>query len=221
MKRMNYREFKDAVAQQIHGYFVREVSKDEVHVFSKEEQDMYLDKIQIVGAGQNSETAPVADLYSWYKEYINRYEGNFEDAIYYLARRYEKAYHETVVQQKKEKKPQTDVVPGWISRIDNLISALEIYRNEEAKAIRRLEELLAEQGIHISQTDIKDKEAEELREQISMEEKKNQMEQERLAKEQMEQLLNKNEKLLVQNMQEEQRIGETSEQDKEIQNKAR
>jgi hypothetical protein len=62
-------------------------------------------------------------------------------------------------------------LPKWISRVDNLITALEIYRNEEAKAIARIEKLLAEKGIYISKEDMKEAETEEIREQIRREEK--------------------------------------------------
>ena len=172
MNKMNYREFKDAIAEQIHGFFAREVNKEDVHIFSVKEQDMLLDKFQVVGSGVSEQTAPIVDLHNWYKEYVNQYNCNFEDAIYYMARRYESLYHETFSKEKtdsfveqaddsnasdiveeeevvvKEQEPSVTVeekVPVWIAKIDTLIDSLEAYRDEEAKAISKLEKIVAEQ----------------------------------------------------------------------------
>lgn len=237
MAKMNYREFKDEIAEQIHGFFSREVRKEDVRIFSVEEQDMFLDKFQIVGAGATKNQTPVVDLHSWYKEYVNQYDCNFEDAIYYMARRYEKLYHEALSKDAKslpnnviaEHKVKTvpkqettieEVAPRWISRIDNLINALEIYRNEEAKAIHRLEVLLAEQGIHISGNDMKDKETEEIREKIS-EEQKNQQEQERVANEKMNQQLKSNQEQMKQMQETEAMQEEEKSEEREVHSRGR
>lgn len=172
MNKMNYREFKDAIAEQIHGFFAREVNKEDVHIFSVKEQDMLLDKFQVVGRGTSEQTAPIVDLHNWYKEYVNQYNCNFEDAIYYMARRYESLYHETfskeitdtfveqaddvnaadiveeeevVVKEQELSVTVDEKVPVWIAKIDTLIDSLEAYRDEEAKAISKLEHIVAEQ----------------------------------------------------------------------------
>lgn len=169
-KKMNYREFKKAVEAKIGDCFVREVRPEEIRVFSVEEDDMILDKFQLAGDGVPLDVAPVIDLHEWYDQYFNQYEGDFINAIYYMARRYEKEFNSAVQRlQKPVRKIQTSL-PKWVSSVDNLITALEIYRNEEAKAIARIETLLAEKGIHISKEDMKKAETEDIREQIRREE---------------------------------------------------
>ena len=169
-KKMNYREFKKVVEAKIGDCFVREVRPEEIRVFSVEEDDMILDKFQLAGDGVPLDVAPVIDLHEWYDQYFNQYEGDFINAIYYMARRYEKEFNSAVQRlQKPVRKIQTSL-PKWVSSVDNLITALEIYRNEEAKAIARIETLLAEKGIHISKEDMKKAETEDIREQIRREE---------------------------------------------------
>lgn len=170
-KKMNYREFKEAVASKISDCFVREVKQEEIRMFSVEEDNMLLDKFQLVGDGVPLDVAPVIDLHEWYDQYFYKYEGDFINAIYYMARRYEKEFNSAVQGLKKTAPMIHTTLPKWISRVDNLITALEIYRNEEAKAIARIEKLLAEKGIYISKEDMKEAETEKIREQIRREEK--------------------------------------------------
>lgn len=171
-KKMNYREFKEAVTSKIGDCFVREVKQEEIRVFSVEENDMLLDKFQLVGEGIPLEVAPVIDLHEWYDQYFNKYEGDFINAIYYMARRYEKEFNHAVQGLEKPAPKIHTTLPKWVSKVDNLITALEIYRSEEAKAIARIEQLLAEKGIHISKEDMKQAETEEIREQIRSEEER-------------------------------------------------
>jgi hypothetical protein len=140
-------------------------------MFSVEEDNMLLDKFQLVGDGVPLDVAPVIDLHEWYDQYFYKYEGDFINAIYYMARRYEKEFNSAVQGLKKTAPMIHTTLPKWISRVDNLITALEIYRNEETKAIARIEKLLAEKGIYISKEDMKEAETEEIREQIRREEK--------------------------------------------------
>lgn len=170
-KKMNYREFKEAVASKISDCFVREVKQEEIRMFSVEEDNMLLDKFQLVGDGVPLDVAPVIDLHEWYDQYFYKYEGDFINAIYYMARRYEKEFNSAVQGLEKTAPKIHTTLPKWISRVDNLITALEIYRNEEAKAIARIEKLLAEKGIYISKEDMKEAETEKIREQIRREEK--------------------------------------------------
>lgn len=171
-KKMNYREFKEAVASKIGDCFVREVKQEEIRLFSVEENDMLLDKFQLVGDGIPLDVSPVIDLHEWYDQYFNKYEGDFINAIYYMARHYEKEFNHAVQGLEKPASKIHTTLPKWVSKVDNLITALEIYRNEEAKAIARIEQLLAEKGIHISKEDMKQAEIKKIREQIQNEEER-------------------------------------------------
>lgn len=52
--------------------------------------------------------------------------------------------------------------PNWVSQIENLLVALEMYRIEEEKAINRLADILSAYGINVSVEEIRQTDKEEL-----------------------------------------------------------
>lgn len=53
-----------------------------------------------------------------------------------------------------------------LERVENLMTAIEIYRDVEQQAINRIKEILYEKGIEISQEEIKDMDRERIRERL-------------------------------------------------------
>lgn len=49
-----------------------------------------------------------------------------------------------------------DKKPEWVEQIENLLIALEMYRIEEDKAVKRITDFLTAHGIDISETAVKD-----------------------------------------------------------------
>lgn len=62
-----------------------------------------------------------------------------------------------------------DFRPDWISRIENLLVALEMYRQEEEKAVRRLVDILSAYHIDVSEEELRGPELEHVRERIKRE----------------------------------------------------
>ena len=60
-----------------------------------------------------------------------------------------------------------DKKTGWAEKIENLLIALEMYRIEEEKAVKRITDFLTAHGIDISETVVKDADVNELKNMIS------------------------------------------------------
>lgn len=60
-----------------------------------------------------------------------------------------------------------DKKTGWAEKIENLLIALEMYRIEEEKAVKRITDFLTAHGIDISETVVKDSDVNELKNMIS------------------------------------------------------
>ncbi|MDE6626319.1 MAG: hypothetical protein K2K56_08105 [Lachnospiraceae bacterium] len=54
----------------------------------------------------------------------------------------------------------------WLEKVDNLFTALEIYRDVENQAVERIQAILAEKGISISPAEIRISDAESIRERL-------------------------------------------------------
>ena len=54
----------------------------------------------------------------------------------------------------------------WLEKVDNLFTALEIYRDVENQAVERIQAILAEKGISISPAEIRISDAERIRERL-------------------------------------------------------
>ena len=59
-----------------------------------------------------------------------------------------------------------DKEPEWAEQIENLLIALEIYRIEEEKAVKRITDFLTAHGIDITETAVKDSDVKELKTMI-------------------------------------------------------
>lgn len=57
--------------------------------------------------------------------------------------------------------------PEWAEQIENLLIALEMYRIEEEKAVKRIADFLITHGIDISETAVKDSDVRELKTMIA------------------------------------------------------
>lgn len=60
-----------------------------------------------------------------------------------------------------------DNKPEWAEQIENLLIALEMYRIEEEKAVKRITDFLTAHGIDISETVVKDSDVRELKTMIA------------------------------------------------------
>ena len=60
-----------------------------------------------------------------------------------------------------------DNKPEWAEQIENLVIALEMYRIEEDKAVKRITDFLTAHGIDISETAVKDSDVKELKTMIA------------------------------------------------------
>ena len=54
----------------------------------------------------------------------------------------------------------------WLERVDNLFTAIEIYRDVENQAVERIQTILAEKGIIISSEEIRSTDADSIRERL-------------------------------------------------------
>lgn len=64
---------------------------------------------------------------------------------------------------------QLQIKPAWITQVENLLVALEMYRLEEAKAINRLSEILKAFGVDISEKMLREKSLDSIKTQIDRE----------------------------------------------------
>lgn len=69
-------------------------------------------------------------------------------------------------------------VPDWVSKLDNLLSAIEIYRDIEEQAMTKIRMILKEKGIVISAEEMKSTNVDQIRERL------NQTREERMKREQ-------------------------------------
>lgn len=60
-----------------------------------------------------------------------------------------------------------DNKPEWAEQIENLLIALEMYRIEEEKAVKRITDFLTAHGIDISETVVKDSDVRDLKTMIA------------------------------------------------------
>lgn len=60
-----------------------------------------------------------------------------------------------------------DRKPGWVSQIENLLIAIEMYRVEEEKAINRLAEVLTAYGVDATEEQVRRADAEEIKEKVN------------------------------------------------------
>lgn len=60
-----------------------------------------------------------------------------------------------------------DVKPVWVSQIENLLVAIEMYRVEEAKAIDRLAKVLGAYGIDVTEEEVKLADTEHIKEKVA------------------------------------------------------
>lgn len=72
-------------------------------------------------------------------------------------------------------------VPEWVSTLENLLSAIEIYRDIEEQAMTKIRTILKEKGITISIEEMKNTDVDHIRERL------NQTREERKMREQLEQ----------------------------------
>ena len=72
-------------------------------------------------------------------------------------------------------------VPEWVSTLENLLSAIEIYRDIEEQAMTKIRTILKERGITISIEEMKNTDVDHIRERL------NQTREERKMREQLEQ----------------------------------
>lgn len=61
--------------------------------------------------------------------------------------------------------------PDWIRQVENLLVALEMYRIEEEKAVKRLSEILEAYGVDLTVEELKDIPQEKVSEQLVKKEK--------------------------------------------------
>lgn len=62
-----------------------------------------------------------------------------------------------------------DLKPQWLEHIENLLVAIEMYRIEEEKAVKRLVDILTAYGIEVSIEEIKTADTNELKERVHKE----------------------------------------------------
>lgn len=69
------------------------------------------------------------------------------------------------------KKYQTlvDFRPDWINRIENLLVALEMYRQEEEKAVKRLSDILSAYHIEVPEEELRGPNLDSVKERIKRE----------------------------------------------------
>lgn len=60
-----------------------------------------------------------------------------------------------------------DVKPVWVSQIENLLVAIEMYRVEEAKAIDRLAKVLGAYGIDVTEEEVRLADTELIKEKVA------------------------------------------------------
>lgn len=60
-----------------------------------------------------------------------------------------------------------DVKPVWVTQIENLLVAIEMYRVEEAKAIDRLAKVLGAYGIDVTEEEVKLADTEHIKEKVA------------------------------------------------------
>ena len=60
-----------------------------------------------------------------------------------------------------------DNKPEWAEQIENLVIALEMYRIEEDKAVKRITDFLTAHGIDISESVVKDSDVSDIKNMIS------------------------------------------------------
>ena len=60
-----------------------------------------------------------------------------------------------------------DKKPEWAEQIENLLIALEMYRIEEDKAVKRITDFLTAHGIDISESVVKDSDVSDIKNMIS------------------------------------------------------
>jgi len=75
-------------------------------------------------------------------------------------------------------KSAVERVPDWVSKLDNLLSAIEIYRDIEEQAMTKIRMILKEKGIVISAEEMKSTNVDQIRERL------NQTREERMKREQ-------------------------------------
>lgn len=71
-------------------------------------------------------------------------------------------------------------VPDWVSKLENLLSAIEIYRDIEEQAMTKIRAILKEKGIVISMEEMKSTDVDQIRERL------NHTREERMKREQVE-----------------------------------
>ena len=57
-------------------------------------------------------------------------------------------------------------MPDWLFKLNNLMSAVEIYRNMEEQAVSRIKTILKEKGIVISEEEIKKSTVDSIKERM-------------------------------------------------------
>ena len=73
----------------------------------------------------------------------------------------------------------------WRGRVDNLFAALEVYREAENEAIRKIEKILTEKGIELSEEEIRTSDFDSIRERL-MQTREARLHEEQLQREQEE-----------------------------------
>lgn len=58
-------------------------------------------------------------------------------------------------------------MPDWINRLDNLVTAIEIYRDIEEQAMTRIRTILKEKGISVSVEELKKSDTDSIRERMN------------------------------------------------------
>jgi len=102
------------------------------------------------------------------KEFITQYAfrtGDTELVKKLIEELQEKDADKEVIQTKYMQ--LADNKPEWAEQIENLVIALEMYRIEEDKAVKRITDFLTAHGIDISETVVKDSDVKELKTMIA------------------------------------------------------
>lgn len=63
-------------------------------------------------------------------------------------------------------KNRMENMPDWLFKLNNLMSAVEIYRNMEEQAVSRIKTILKEKGIVISEEEIKKSTVDSIKERM-------------------------------------------------------
>lgn len=109
-----------------------------------------------------------ADISMEDKEFVAKYAFRTEDTDLV-----KKLIEELQEKEADREKVQTkymqlaDNKPEWAEQIENLLIALEMYRIEEEKAVKRITDFLTAHGIDISETVVKDSDVRELKTMIA------------------------------------------------------